>query len=134
MSAKSVPRGFRKKKKSKHNSDRDINDALKIDRTNTDRLDRILRHLDDPDPTGALFGIKTDQSWTDFVDEDMESAIRGPAMLNFIPPPKGVFKVLGVQGGVLQRDEGLGEEGRRGEEDEAAPEAGQRQRGERQLQ
>ena len=42
--------------------------------------------------------------------------------------------VLGVQGGVLQRDEGLGEEGRRGEEDEAAPEAGQRQRGERQLQ
>ena len=103
-----VPRGFRKKRKSKHNSDEEkrmrllrrqgsenegMNDALKIDRTNTDRLDRILRHLDDPDPTGALFGIKTDQSWTDFVDEDMERYVEdaltaySPASALGPPPP-----------------------------------------------
>ena len=81
MSGISVLRGFRMKKRSKH--DRDMNDALKIDRTNTDRLDRILRHLDDPDPTGALFGIKADHSWTDFVDEEMESAIREGQMTTF---------------------------------------------------
>ena len=52
-------------------------------RTNEIRLDRILQRLDDPDPTGALFGIKADSSWTDFADKEMESAIGDETQLHF---------------------------------------------------
>ena len=53
----------------------DMSDALKIDRSNALRLERILRRLDDPDPTGEIFGIKADTCWADLPDEEMESAI-----------------------------------------------------------
>ena len=41
------------------------------------RFDSVLRHLDAPDPTGELFGIKANrfEKWTYFKDKEMERAV-----------------------------------------------------------